>query len=216
MESGGYGTIEMDEVKTSRKRRFWRNAFFVALVLFLAGTVRARYIPPYRGVVLEYGTDRPLEGAQVIAVYQAWDSSFGGEVSRYLAYQAVKTDKEGRFRIPWRFFVAMTTGGGIRPWADLNIYHPGYANFPGITESPLGIRKNPADWKKYISYDEAKGGEWFPPSRVEVVYRLPKSENPGDQDWFETQYYLPRRVEEKLKRKGYFIEPLEQHERINP
>ena len=152
------------------KGRHFVIGFLITLIVLFAVWVRIRYLPAYNGVVLQYESDEPVENAEVIAVYKYWTGSPGGEVPGYLAHYAVKADKEGRFTIPGRLLIKLTFFGGIYPYARLNIYFPGYGNFPGVYKD--------RNWRMFVEFEDK--GLKNPPSVEEVVYRLPKLRTPED------------------------------------
>jgi hypothetical protein len=116
--------------------------FCLGLTVFSGCATVHRY-PSHSGKVYELGTDAPIEGAGVLAVYQWVSSSPGGPVHQFLGYQAVLTDKEGKFTIPSKWFSPMQAG---LPFAwfesdpNITIYKQGYGNFPGSFGTGLAKR----------------------------------------------------------------------------
>lgn len=150
-----------------------RLAFCIALAAcapFLAGYAITHRYPAYRGRVLELGTDKPIEGAGVLAVYRTWQAGIGETLNPYLDYQAVLTNAEGRFEIPAERFWTFRPLGRFDPNVAITIYKAGYGNFPG------SIGKYRVKMAKQGKTDpELPRGFWFPPEK-EVAIWLPKLE----------------------------------------
>jgi hypothetical protein len=80
-----------------------------------------------RGYVVDADTNKPIEGAIVVSMWQLsqmLSQGFGG----YAKVIEVKTDKEGKFTIhPWKTFKPLTANSVMRDFApEVMIYKPGY------------------------------------------------------------------------------------------
>ncbi|MHB8783509.1 MAG: transthyretin-like family protein [Desulfobacteria bacterium] len=111
------------------------------------------------------GTDKPIEGAGVLAVYDMTVYYWIERNSEYVGYQAVLTDKEGKFEVPAKFFFAIRPLASFDPKVEITIYKRGYGNFPGST--------NPRR-PKHVTTDPPIG-TYLPPDK-EIIFRLPKLE----------------------------------------
>jgi len=100
-------------------------------VLPAAGCAVAHRYPAYRGKVLELGTDKPIEGAGVLAAYWLTVSMPPERNSRYVGYQAVLTDRNGKFEIPSKAFYDFKPLAWFSTNVAITIYKRGYANFSG-------------------------------------------------------------------------------------
>lgn len=85
----------------------------------------------YHGRVLEEGTDKPIEGAGVLAGYYMRDHFPPDSDSRYIGYYATLTDKEGKFRIPPKLSFNLVPLATFDWDVPITIYKRGYANFSG-------------------------------------------------------------------------------------
>lgn len=140
-------------------------------VAALSGCAPAHRYPAYRGRVLELGTDRPIEGAGVLAVYRMFLYTPIERFDRYLGYQAVLTDKEGRFAIPAVTRVNLNPLKTFDPRVRITIYKRGYGNFPGSVGGKYVVKMA----KQGRTEPELERGQWVPPD-AEVTFWLPKLE----------------------------------------
>ncbi len=116
-----------------KKRKKTLLIIVVCIIFFLA--IFAYHKGPWRGKVINAETKQPIEGAAVVAI---WEKSVAGPAGRepfFLDAVETKTDKNGEFIIPWKWFIDIPlfrmVGG---PY--FTIYKPGYGDFPGMQVSP--------------------------------------------------------------------------------
>ncbi len=138
----------------------------LVLAHFLSACAVVHRYPAYRGKVLELGTDQPIEGAGVLAVYWMNTYTMPESNSRYVGYQAVLTDNAGRFEVPSKIFTDFYPMAMYDSNVGITIYKYGYGNFPGST--------NPAR-PKHVTTDPPVGA-YIPPMDKEIIFRLPKLE----------------------------------------
>jgi len=99
---------------------------------------------PFSGKVIDAVTERPLEGAVVLVV---WERDFatvgaGHSAQKFLDAEEVLTDQNGEFNVPARTHWAVY---GMVPSPSITIYYPGYGAFPDFQVSPtIGARALPA------------------------------------------------------------------------
>lgn len=185
-------------------RRLGILLFVLVGTQILLGCATVHRYRAYRGKVLELGTDAPIEGAGVLAVYSYDISSPGGPVQRYLGYQAVLTDKEGLFKIPAIWFAPFQPGYPFSWFKDhpsITIYKKGYGNFPGST--------NPAR-PKHVTTDPPLGPTHIIPWGVIVTIWLPKLETEAERrehDLLVTGTGIP---DSELPPRGMTLEKFEQ------
>ena len=104
-----------------KKGIFWTIFIFVVAFLLYATSGYWMWV---RGQVLEYGTNKPIEGVYVAAL---WFGSFGIVDSQRSCFHVATTitNKDGEFFIPPQLFRS-----GIRFLVDVNVpttvYLPGY------------------------------------------------------------------------------------------
>jgi len=83
--------------------------------------------PSYEGRVVEFGSEHPLEGAVVVALYSKdFPGGGGGSLTSSVGLHETTTDKEGRFIIPsfTRLMAPLYTENST----ELFFYKPGYGN----------------------------------------------------------------------------------------
>lgn len=137
--------------------------FLVVAAVLSSGCALVHRYPAYRGKVLEQGTEKPIAGAGVLAVYGKDYSYMIERIQAHLGYYAVLTDNTGRFEIPPKSFVSANPLSWYDEAPRITIYKAGYGNFPGST--------NPRR-PKHVTTDPPIGA-WLPPE-TEVTFRLPK------------------------------------------
>jgi hypothetical protein len=133
----------------------------------LSGCALAQHYPAYRGKVLDLGTDKPIEGAGVVAVYRYNQIAVGASINPYLGYQAVLTNAEGRFEVPAKWFTKFTPMTSFDDDVRITIYKAGYGNFPGS----FGEQR-----PKHGKTDPPLDRTMLLPPEKEVTFRLPKME----------------------------------------
>ena len=136
-------------MRITRRRRWWLAILVAAGILFFAYCVHmVRFYPTYKGQVLNLQTGKPLNGAQVVAVYLTEKKDkFGITVPEFLGCQAVWTGTDGRFTIPSRSFWRILVFGRYREHPKVEIYKPGYGNYPAILNDPEGdMIHGPPGW----------------------------------------------------------------------
>lgn len=113
--------------------------------------------PEFKGTILDTDTKQPIEGAVVVAVYQKATMGLGaGSIDSIINVREVKTDKDGKFRIP-----SYTTF--IQPFSwqipsRFIFIKPGYASLK------LG--------KSYFTGEEKREQEWQWHWSNELKFRL--------------------------------------------
>ncbi|MHB1040382.1 MAG: transthyretin-like family protein [Desulfobacteria bacterium] len=152
---------------------FLAVAFVVAA--FSSGCALAHRYPAYRGKVLELGTDKPIEGAGVLAVYDMTVYYWIERNSEYVGYQAVLTDKEGKFTVPAKFFFAFRPLASFDNKVRITIYKKGYGNFPGSIGGEYTVKRA----KQGKTEPALERGDWIPPEK-EVTIWLPKLETEAE------------------------------------
>jgi hypothetical protein len=173
-------------------------------VLPVAGCAVAHQYPAYRGKVLELGTDRPIEGAGVLAVYRMTIFYWIERNSEYLGYQAVLTDKDGKFEVPAKFFSAFRPLASFDSDVTITIYKAGYGNFPGS----FGSKR-----VKQGKTDPALVDDKLPPDNV-VTFWLPKLETAEERKEHDNLYSVTSSILFEVKpfppeglRKDQFLPP---------
>jgi hypothetical protein len=151
-----------------------KKILFLLIVLAGVQTLSAcaivhRY-PAYRGKVLELGTDKPIEGAGVLAVYEYKQVSITGGHDTFLGYQAVLTNTEGKFEIPTVWFTEFMPFSWFNDDVFITIFKKGYGNFPA--SFPGKYRRPRA---KQGRTEPPLKSDWLPP-RQEITFWLPKLE----------------------------------------
>lgn len=145
-----------------------RRWLFLGLTLAAAqiafGCAVAHRYPAYRGRVLEMGTDKPIEGAGVLAVYRMNTYTMPESNTRYVGYQAVLTDNKGKFEIPSKTFFSFYPSASFDSRVRITIYKRGYANFSG----GLHVSR-----PKHGRSDPELIGDQLPPWK-EVTFWFPK------------------------------------------
>ncbi|MDF1536338.1 MAG: hypothetical protein P1S46_07535 [bacterium] len=141
----------------------------IAAIQVISGCAPAHLYPSYLGRVLEKGTDKPIEGAGVVAVYwkQNWVGIAEGGSTDYRGFQAALTDEEGRFKIPAKLYLNFWPLSGFKPYPLISIYKEGYGNFGGGFSYYGG--------KTGISNPKIPRTGELPPN-TEVIFWLPKLE----------------------------------------
>jgi hypothetical protein len=150
-------------------RRLKLLLILIASMQVISGCAPAHIYPAYRGRVLEKGTDKPIEGAGVVAVYwkEWWVGIAEGGGTESCGFKVDQTDSKGRFEIPSKLFLNFWPLSGYKSFPLISIYKEGYGNFPGSFEKHLG--------KYGISNPKTpRTGEL--PHNTEVIFWLPKLE----------------------------------------
>jgi len=143
---------------------------------FVTGCAVVQRYPAYRGRVLELGTDQPIEGAGVLAVYKTKHPSPGGDVTSYVGYQGLLTDAEGRFEIRPKWIVPLRPFSWFDDEVRITIFKYGYGNFPGSYDpAKPKIGENPHALRVYVETDPVLKRNLLPPEQ-EVTFWLPKLE----------------------------------------
>ena len=119
---------------------------------------------PYKGVVIDAETGKPIEGAAVLAIYNVMQYFMGpdaGEV--FSSVKEVVTNEKGEFYIPshtWIHLYPIAKKGTT----DFLIFKPGYCVFP----SPMYFEIYPED---SLRVDKTTMAELF---RKGLTIKLPK------------------------------------------
>ena len=109
-----------------------------------------RYLPSFKGNVIDVETKQPIPGAVVLAVHYKELPSVAGSNSYFVDAQETLTNEQGEFKTPWklRWFVA------YRGYAEgkLTIFKPGYGVFPKHRGCrAVGENKTwPSPWKRIV------------------------------------------------------------------
>ncbi len=143
----------------------------LAAAQFISGCAVAHRYPAYRGRVLELGTDRPIEGAGVLAVYAYRQFGVIAIHKAYLGYQAVLTNKDGKFEVPPVWFTELMPFSWFDNNVSITIYKKGYGNFPGSMGGKYVVKRA----KQGKTEPDLGRGCRVPPAQ-EVTYWLPKLE----------------------------------------
>jgi hypothetical protein len=115
-------------------RHFKSILLLAILSLFSSGCALYHHYGPYYGKVVDADTQKPLEGAVVLAKYITWLwAGPGGEVSYFLDTQEVVTDNKGEFRIPSLDAFAFRPLSTFEPQAQITIFKPRYE----CSDSPI-------------------------------------------------------------------------------
>ncbi|MDF1535811.1 MAG: hypothetical protein P1S46_04820 [bacterium] len=190
-----------------KAKKYIRNSLILASLVGVFWAVPfmniMRLYPEYRGLVVDSETGRPIEKAQVIAIYEFEIGSPGGPSSAFLNYFATWTDGKGRFRIPRRLYFKLLLFGWFAEHPKVEIFKNGYGNYPMIlhaSDSKGELVQGPPGW----DYPAA----WLPPNR-DVVFRLHISETPDDEKRRERSAiflsHIPLKVRQILQEKGFDI-----------
>lgn len=166
-----------------------------SVVHLCSGCAIVHRYPAYRGTVLELGTDKPIEGAGVLAVYETTGLNFVERSSEYAGYQAVITGRDGKFTIPGKFFFAFRPVAWFDSWVRITIYKRGYGNFPGSFPGEY----NPSLGKDGKTKPELKNDRF--PYWGDVTLWLPKLETQQEIDKHDKNF-LPV-MSEALDDKGF-------------
>ena len=109
-----------------------------AMILFTSTGRAATYSSgPYEGKVVDAGTQRPIVGAVVLAIWYREAALFGGHgpAVDYHDSLEILTDTQGEFTIPEK--AHFTLIGRIRE-PEIVVYYPGYAYYPSLQAWPQG------------------------------------------------------------------------------
>ncbi len=153
-------------------RRFVILLIALSGIQILTGCAVSHRSPAHRGRVLELGTDKPIEGAGVLAVYQMTIYYWIERNSEYVGYQAVLTDKEGKFEIPAKYFSVFRSLASFDNNVQITIYKQGYGNFPGsFNERLMKHGKSAPNLVKDILPPEKEVILWLPKLTTEEERR---------------------------------------------
>ncbi len=109
----------------------------IAVTILLVSSSCAIYhhYGPYYGKVVDAETNKPLEGAVVLADYITWlHASPGGPGAYFLDAQETVTDKNGEFRIPSLNAFAFRPLSRFEPNPYFTIFKPRYECYRGSTK----------------------------------------------------------------------------------
>jgi|GEM_PF-973826 hypothetical protein len=103
----------------------------VISAMLMAGCTISREYGPYKGMVLDLETGKPIEGAVVfLTFYTMFQLSPGGPVSQDADAVEVVTDRNGEFFIPSHKIKLFRILHGWEPECTAIIFKPGYGTFP--------------------------------------------------------------------------------------
>ena len=93
--------------------------------------------PPFHGRVIDAETKEPIEGAVVVAIYNAFPIIHlpGGGSDIKIGVQEVLTDKKGEFYVP--SYTTIIFPLWARAGVNFVIYKPGYGSWPGLNVKPI-------------------------------------------------------------------------------
>lgn len=169
-----------------RHPRQWRllTLFPLALVLFV---LLARWqlfpffalvhrYPEYRGQVLEFESNQPIEGAGVLAVYVTGYPHPAGGSTRYLGYRGVLTNAEGRFRVRPKWFWTFRPLNYFERDVTVTIFKYGYGNLPGSFRRRRTVSGYVPELPKYGKMEPDTHPRTHVPPDTDVTIWLPKLE----------------------------------------
>jgi hypothetical protein len=108
-----------------------RLILLVLSAMLLAGCTISREYGPYKGMVLDLETGKPIEGAVVfLTFFTMFQLSPGGPVSQDADAIEVVTDRNGEFFIPRHKIKQFRILHGWEPECFAIIFKPGYGAFP--------------------------------------------------------------------------------------
>ncbi len=97
------------------------------ILFFSSGCAIYHHYGPFYGKVVDAETNKPLEGAVVLADYITWlHASPGGPGSYFLDAQEAMTDKNGEFRISSLNAFTFRPLSRFEPHPYFTIFKPGY------------------------------------------------------------------------------------------
>lgn len=109
----------------------------IALIIFICSACQTHacwfvyHKPEFKGRVLVAGTDEPIVGAVVAALY--WKDSLiggpGGSIPEVIHVKETLTDAKGEFRLP--SYTTITNPNSVESYVHFIIYKPGYGEFLG-------------------------------------------------------------------------------------
>ncbi len=141
-------------------------------LVLLNGCVLPSTYPTYKGRVLEMGTNKPIEGAGILAGYRSGGMiMFGIADGRAMVKQAILTDKDGRFEIHKSMTIKIIPLYMVNSYmTGITIFKNGYGNFPGSFTSSVE-KRGKIDPSIKINFSNMEF-----PANLEVVFYLPKLE----------------------------------------
>ena len=108
-----------------------RLILLVLSAMLLAGCTISRDYGPYKGMVLDLETGKPIEGAVVfLTFFTMFQLSPGGPVSKNADAIETVTDRNGEFIIPRHKIKQFRILHGWEPECTAIIFKPGYGAFP--------------------------------------------------------------------------------------
>jgi len=127
----------------------------------LSGSAAAGWLiyhkPAFRGKVIDAETKEPIEGAVVVAIYNAHPIISGpaGGSAYIIKIKETLTDEKGEFYFPsYTTFIQPLAREDL---AEFIIYKPGYWTFPHHQKVPSGIK--PKDHEIFFSKEMGSKGE---------------------------------------------------------
>lgn len=133
------------------------------LLLLLMSSGCASFGGPYRGLVRDFETREPIEGAVVVVVwYQQYYTPAGRSAEFYDAVE-VLTDKDGKFYVPWYFKFYYPPIISYLDDPQFTIFKPEYGVYPGYQISPVSQTSYNAFFfkKKLGSLDKRMPGDFM-------------------------------------------------------
>ncbi|MCD4677516.1 MAG: hypothetical protein K8S18_16210 [Desulfobacula sp.] len=143
----------------------------------------------WKGVVLDRETGKPVEGAVVVRSWDRVTNSFGGAVSRSLAFKETLSDKNGKFKIFRKFPSLMIP---VLSWVEEDpacVYKPGYkflelrkktrvVKLTKIPTIPALRKKELYEARNYIDFDFKH--------QLNIFFQIINRES----EFIETSFYL--------------------------
>jgi hypothetical protein len=124
------------ESKKRRKIVYWTIAIAAVIVGYHVGWV-IFHKPAYHGRVIDAETKRPIEGAVVVAIYEAWALKLLRSDYDVVGVRETLTNKNGEFHIS--SYNTIIVPWWVRSDTRFVIYKPGYGDYPRHYVSPPSL-----------------------------------------------------------------------------
>jgi hypothetical protein len=126
-------------MQTKKRRKVIKYSIIAIVVLIVAyhlGWI-IYHKPAFHGRVIDAETKEPIEGAVVVAIYEAFPIIHmpGGGSNKRIGVQETLTGKKGNFHIP--SYTTIIFPFWARAGVDFVIYKPGYGSWPGLNVRPI-------------------------------------------------------------------------------
>lgn len=142
-----------------------RRAVLASLALLQTGCAIYHHYDAVSGRVVDADTGAPLEGAVVVAVYNAEMASVGGPVTHYVDAQETKTDAKGEFTVPAKSIFEPQFGlGNFKKGPALYAAKPEYGSWSAY---PVHRDNDPPVQNLSLGHPRAKV-KWEAAGRLEI------------------------------------------------